>query len=69
MTLPSLLDFRNFQIEHYSKRFAEAKTPEEKSFLRKTLFALKKQQNEAKVLDMPLHCNAIIKRKQIHHLN
>lgn len=35
-------EFREWQIAHYTQRLSEAKTTEEKSFLRSTLYNLKK---------------------------
>jgi hypothetical protein len=36
------IEFRAWQIQHYSQRLSEAKTTEEKAFLRRELFNLKK---------------------------
>ena len=41
--LPNKEDLLRWQIEHYTNRLAEAKTTEEKAFLRKTRWELKQQ--------------------------
>ncbi len=40
-TLPGSEEFLRWQIQHYTERMAEAKTIEEKAFLRKTRWELK----------------------------
>ncbi len=44
-TLPDSEEFLRWQIEHYTQRLAEAKTTEEKAFLRKTRWQLKQKLN------------------------
>jgi hypothetical protein len=40
--IPGPADFRAWQIDHYSRRLNDARTIEERSFIRRELFNLKK---------------------------
>jgi hypothetical protein len=42
ITLPTIEQFKEWQIAHYTERLAMAKTVEERSFLRAELHRLKK---------------------------
>ena len=44
-TLPTSEKFLRWQIEHYTQRLSEAKTTEEKAFLRQTRWQLKQKLN------------------------
>ena len=44
-TMPDSEQFLRWQIAHYNQRMTEAKTIEEKAFLRKTRWQLKKKLN------------------------
>jgi len=43
---PNVDEFREWQIAHYTQRLSEAKTTEERAFLRQTLHNLKKKKEE-----------------------
>jgi hypothetical protein len=45
MMLPDPYEFRAWQIEYYTQRLNEARSTEEKSFLRSQLYHLKKPAN------------------------
>jgi hypothetical protein len=45
MMLPDPYEFRDWQIEYYTRRLCEARSTEEKSFLRSQLYHLKKTAN------------------------
>lgn len=42
----SPIELLAFQIQHYTKRLSEARTTEERAFLRKELYNLKKREHE-----------------------
>ncbi|MFL5810065.1 MAG: hypothetical protein ACJ749_11130 [Flavisolibacter sp.] len=46
MLIPGPIEFRAWQIEHYTQRLSEAATIEARSFLRRELYNLKKQNND-----------------------
>jgi hypothetical protein len=43
--VPSPYEFLQFQIAHYTKRLSDATTTEEKAFVRRELYNLKKRNN------------------------
>jgi hypothetical protein len=45
MTTVEIENFKKWQVQHYSQRLSEARTTEEKSFLRSQLYNLKKPAN------------------------
>lgn len=52
---PTVLEMLHFQINFFQKRFVETKSDAEKSYIRKRLFYLKKQQENETIKNTMVH--------------